>query len=421
MEKVIQVKNIGKKYLISHQGIQAYQTLREAISNSAKKILPKNRMAKSTIEVFWALRSISFDALAGERIGIIGRNGAGKSTLLKVLSRITEPTEGRAIIKGKVASLLEVGTGFHQELTGRENIFLNGSILGMTRANIKKKFNEIVEFAEIEKFLDTPVKRYSSGMYVRLAFAVAAYLEPDILLVDEILAVGDAQYQKKSLNKMESVSKDEGRTILFVSHNMSSISKLCSRCIWISEGKILMDDLSNKVVSNYLSSNLDKEGEILWNSDKTAPGDKDYIHFLSVKLFNSKRENTNAIYAEDAFYIELKYKVLKRMNISQIGFKIVASSGEALFYSGDMDLSSNKLIEREPGVYTSTCEIYPFLLNQGIHSISLYGHIPGYKILVEEENILSFEVLQKKDIGGYGKQPGLMRPKLKWDIELLEK
>ena len=417
MNTVVKIENLGKKYIISHQGTQEYQTLRETISDTAKKLLSSNKTQKGKKEEFWALRHVTFNVEKGERIGVIGKNGAGKSTLLKLLSRITEPTEGKVMIKGKVASLLEVGTGFHQELTGRENIFLNGSILGMSRNNIKKKFNEIVEFAEIEKFLDTPVKRYSSGMYVRLAFAIAAYLEPDILLVDEILAVGDAQYQKKSLNKMERVSKDEGRTVLFVSHNMSSVNKLCRRCLWISEGNIIMDDTSEKVISSYLSSNYEREGQINWDSINTAPGDKEYIYFTSVKILDFKGNSTSTVYAEDSFYIELKYKVLKKMNISQIGFKIIASSGEVIFFSGDVDLSSENTFERDPGDYISICEIDGFLLNQGIHSISLYGHIPGYKILVEEENILSFEVLQKKDMAGYGKQAGLIRPKLKWEIK----
>lgn len=249
MSTVITVENLSKKYTISHQKREEYSSLRDALTNSitslGKKILLPFRRTLihhsssliPTLEDFWALKDVSFEVKQGDRIGIIGRNGAGKSTLLKILSRITEPTAGSVRIKGRVASLLEVGTGFHPELTGRENIFLNGAILGMGREEIRRKFDEIVEFAEVEKFLDTPVKRYSSGMYVRLAFAVAAHLEPEILIVDEVLAVGDAQFQKKCLGKMEDVG-NEGRTVLFVSHNMAAIENICNQAVVLDKGKI---------------------------------------------------------------------------------------------------------------------------------------------------------------------------------------
>ena len=261
MDSVIKVENLGKKYLISHQRSARYSTLRESIAtgvkNSAKRSLSifnkKYRVVSNKKEEFWALKNVSFEIKEGERIGIIGRNGAGKSTLLKLLSRITEPAAGKFTIRGRVASLLEVGTGFHPELTGRENIFLDGAILGMTRNEIKSKFDEIVSFAEVEKFLDTPVKRYSSGMYVRLAFAVAAHLEPEILIVDEVLAVGDVQFQKKCLGKMQDVSTKEGRTILFVSHNMGAITALCNRGIYLSNGELMIDDTIENAVSEYLN------------------------------------------------------------------------------------------------------------------------------------------------------------------------
>lgn len=259
MNTVIKVDNLGKKYTIRHQQTERYTALRDVITRSFRnvggRLFSPLTGACSTSpdskEDFWALRDVSFEIRQGERVGIIGRNGAGKTTVLKLLSRITEPTTGRIEITGRVASLLEVGTGFHPELTGRENIFLNGAILGMSKGEIKKKFDEIIAFAEIEKFLDTPVKHYSSGMYVRLAFAVAAHLEPEILIVDEVLAVGDAQFQKKCLGKMEDVGK-EGRTVLFVSHNMSAISTLCARGIVLAEGKLLCDDNISTAISNYL-------------------------------------------------------------------------------------------------------------------------------------------------------------------------
>ena len=270
-DTVIRVENLGKKYIISHQqdGKASYKTLREAVTDSIKSIgsrviETKKNISSPNREEFWALNDVSFEIKQGDRVGIIGRNGAGKSTLLKVLSRITEPTNGRISIKGRVASLLEVGTGFHPELTGRENIYLNGAILGMSKVEIKKKFDEIVEFAEVEKFLDTPVKRYSSGMYVRLAFAVAAHLEPEILIVDEVLAVGDAQFQKKCLGKMQDVSESEGRTVLFVSHNMDAIQRLCSHCIMLERGKLIAKGDTASVLVSYLSSNSDQSLPNRW-------------------------------------------------------------------------------------------------------------------------------------------------------------
>ncbi|MCL4385557.1 MAG: ABC transporter ATP-binding protein [Actinobacteria bacterium] len=415
--KVIETKNLGKKYIISHQGISEYQTLRETITDKAKKIVKKRSYVIPKREEFWALKNVSFNVEQGERIGIIGRNGAGKSTILKLLSRITEPSEGQIKIKGKIASLLEVGTGFHPELTGRENIFLNGAILGMSRIDIKKKFDEIVAFAEIEKFLDTPVKRYSSGMYVRLAFSIAAHLEPDILLIDEVLAVGDAQFQKKSLGKMEEVSQQQERTILFVSHNMQSINKLCKRCIWLENGSIKEDGLSETVTFNYLNLGQNKESEVNWLSEASAPGDKEYIYIKSIKIKNSNNTSTSVIFAEEDFFIEIEYVVLKTLNISQIGICLLTSEGELIFQSGDTDLSGLEIQERKPGNYISRCKIPGFLLNQGYYNISLFGHIPGIKMIINTDSILSFEIVQRYNLGGYGKQPGFLRPKLEWEIE----
>jgi lipopolysaccharide transport system ATP-binding protein len=254
---IIKVENISKEFTIAHETREGYTALRDVVAQKAKKIFsfPKHLRAGKTIvtkESFWALKDVSFDIYEGDRIGIIGRNGAGKSTLLKILSRITEPSSGRISIRGRVASLLEVGTGFHPELTGRENIFLNGAILGMSRAEIRSKFDEIVDFAEVEKFLDTPVKRYSSGMYVRLAFSVAAHLEPEILVIDEVLAVGDAQFQKKCLGKMQDVSRNEGRTVLFVSHNMGVIVQLCQKAVLLKNGTLVTADETKKVIDQYM-------------------------------------------------------------------------------------------------------------------------------------------------------------------------
>ncbi len=254
---IIQAENISKSFIISHETKAGYNSLGELVGEYARRLFRKGKQASTTLtnEEFWALKGINFEINRGDRVGIIGRNGAGKSTLLKVLSRITEPTLGRIQINGRVASLLEVGTGFHPELTGRENIFLNGAILGMSRSEIRKKFDEIVSFAEVEQFLDTPVKRYSSGMYVRLAFAVAAHLEPEILIVDEVLAVGDAQFQKKCLGKMEDVSKNEGRTVLFVSHNIASIKSLCNKGFLLESGVKKFAGTMNETIHQYLSLN----------------------------------------------------------------------------------------------------------------------------------------------------------------------
>ena len=274
-EAVITVENLSKRYLIEHspdaQGYKRYTALRDVIGaevrNFARRAVAASRGRQAfrmrEVDEFWALKDVSFEVKRGEVLGIIGRNGAGKSTLLKILSRITEPTAGRVTLRGRVASLLEVGTGFHPELTGRENIYLNGAILGMSRAEIRRKFDEIVAFAEVEKFLDTPVKRYSSGMYVRLAFAVAAHLEPEILVVDEVLAVGDAEFQKKCLGKMDDVSRREGRTVLFVSHNMSIISTLCPNAIWLDRGSVCQLGRTGEVIKEYMVQGMSNSGVVV--------------------------------------------------------------------------------------------------------------------------------------------------------------
>jgi lipopolysaccharide transport system ATP-binding protein len=275
-DSIISVENLSKKYRLRHQTGERYTTLRDTLAAKAKSLFGRSGSQPSTLnprpssEDFWALKGVSFDVKQGEVVGIIGRNGAGKSTLLKILSRITEPTEGRVTLRGRVASLLEVGTGFHPELTGRENIFLNGAILGMSRAEIRKKFDEIVAFAEVEKFLDTPVKRYSSGMYVRLAFAVAAHLEPEILIVDEVLAVGDQQFQKKCLGRMGEVARG-GRTVLFVSHNMTAVMALCRRSLLLDSGGLLFDGEVTRATDLYSSSGHMDEISCSWhNSDKSG-------------------------------------------------------------------------------------------------------------------------------------------------------
>jgi lipopolysaccharide transport system ATP-binding protein len=300
---IIQVEGVGKRYLIKHQQREKYTTLRDTIMRKVASWVRPSANDADSIEEFWALRELSFEIEQGERVGVIGRNGAGKSTLLKLLSRITEPTTGRIGIKGRLASLLEVGTGFHPELTGRENVFLNGAILGMHRHEIQRKFDQIVQFAEVEKFLDTPVKRYSSGMYVRLAFSVAAHLEPEILVVDEVLAVGDMQFQKKCLTKMEEVSKHDGLTLLFVSHNLGIVSQLCNTGIFLKEGRLVRKDPIEQVMRTYLANN---------ESDSVFTGkDDDQKDFIvqSVKIIDAEGNINAELMTSDTVTVEIGVKI----------------------------------------------------------------------------------------------------------------
>jgi lipopolysaccharide transport system ATP-binding protein len=312
-DTVIQVENLGKKYILGHQqeGHSRYVALRDVVSEGAKSVVrrlrhPGKRRPNPNQEEFWALKDVSFEVKQGEVVGIIGRNGAGKSTLLKILSRITEPTEGRIKLRGRVASLLEVGTGFHPELTGRENIFLNGAILGMSRAEINRKFDEIVEFAEVSRFLDTPVKRYSSGMYVRLAFAVAAHLEPEILVVDEVLAVGDIAFQKKCLRKMGDISKQEGRTILFVSHQMESIQNLCQEGLLLGKGRLISQDNILQVIQRYLDSAKEVANKSLKDREDRRGSGK--IRFTEVYFCNSSGQAVSAFLSGSESIICLRYE-----------------------------------------------------------------------------------------------------------------
>lgn len=300
-DSIIKVEHLSKSFVIAHEAKERYTSLRDVIAQQAKQMLGRRPRNTGTREEFWALNDVSFEIAQGDRVGIIGRNGAGKSTLLKILSRITEPTKGRIEINGRVASLLEVGTGFHPELTGRENIFLNGAILGMSRAEIRAKFDEIVAFAEVEKFLDTPVKRYSSGMYVRLAFAVAAHLEPEILVVDEVLAVGDAQFQKKCLGKMQDVSNQQGRTVLFVSHNMGLISQLCQKAILLKAGSLIQFDSTRNVIDNYVL-NLKSDSNV-YNASETTKEKK--IFFEKIETKREGGDNAENFDFNESVYLRL--------------------------------------------------------------------------------------------------------------------
>ena len=305
----VMVKGIGKRYKIG-VAQQRQDTLRDVLVAGARKIgnaFRRDKIAKATVDHIWALRDVSFEVKQGSAIGIIGRNGAGKSTLLKILSRVTEPTEGYGELRGRVGSLLEVGTGFHPELTGRENIFLNGAILGMTRKEISARFDEIVDFSEVEKFIDTPVKRYSSGMYLRLAFAVAAHLEPEILVVDEVLAVGDADFQRKCLGKMGDVA-ESGRTVLFVSHNMSAILRLTEETIVLDKGRVIKRAPSAEAVDFYLNRGMSKLGERYWEADE-VPANATPFRPLAIRVVDKDGVTSDSLRSVDPITIEIDYEL----------------------------------------------------------------------------------------------------------------
>ena len=390
-DTVIRVENLGKKYIIGHQKQERYTSLRDVITDKVKSfgqvLSRKDQQEDPTHEEFWALKDVSFEIKQGDRVGIIGRNGAGKSTLLKILSRITEPTEGKISINGRVASLLEVGTGFHPELTGRENIFLNGAILGMDRVEIKRKFDEIVAFAEVEKFLDTPVKRYSSGMYVRLAFAVAAHLEPEILIVDEVLAVGDAAFQKKCLGKMEDVSQ-EGRTVLFVSHNMVALTKLCQRAIWLINGTVDSEGKAEEIASHYLSYNVESSGEITLQQQQH---EEHHFCFQKVFLVNSQEFVSSTFDIREPIKVCIRYKVTQIIPGLEISLKVVNSFGISIFKT---DRSSYLLDSLKEGEYVSEIEIPSLFLSPDIYTITVASYVSNIKVIAIHENLLSFEVVE---------------------------
>ncbi len=416
MSAVIAVEGLSKKYLIGHQPRERYTALRDVLAEGARKaagrlLHPRRRHARPEIEEFWALQDVSFDVRQGERVGIIGRNGAGKSTLLKVLSRITEPTAGRVKIRGRVASLLEVGTGFHPELTGRENIFLNGAILGMGRAEIRNKFDDIVAFAEVERFLDTPVKRYSSGMYVRLAFAVAAHLEPEILIVDEVLAVGDAQFQKKCLGKMEDAGR-EGRTILFVSHNMAMVSNLCHKGMVMQAGRLAFEGPISEAVLKYYEA---AEGEAAarrgYESETAA--------LLAAEIGGPRQGRELTLH--DTLTIRMRYRIKRQVAGRCVpNFHFFAPDGSCIFVS-----NADNVGHLPPGEYVAECVVPPNLLNEGTYfvgvALTTYFDEGPFEVEYFDRNALSFNVIdpmdQRSNRYGYaGPMPGVVRPTLAWNI-----
>ena len=423
MKPIIEVKGLSKRYKL---GVFNAKTLRE----EAEAFLARFSRGKqgtggreqgsgnssTPADEFWALRDVSFDVQPGEVIGVIGRNGAGKSTLLKILSRITEPTSGEARIRGRVASLLEVGTGFHPELTGRENVFLNGAILGMSKQEIRNKFDEIVAFAEIEKFIDTPVKRYSSGMYVRLAFAVAAHLEPEILIVDEVLAVGDASFQKKCLGKMKEVSGQDGRTVLFVSHNMTAVQSLCSRGVLMKNGQTAFIGDTEECVRQNLTAGGQLPTEAKWDDVEKAPGNEK-VRILGIRAVSKRTDGQDASLFDMAtpVDIEIRVRVFKKC-VFHTTLHFQSDQGITAFTSGGLPPRDHNQ-QTEPGEYRLVCQIPAHLLNEGGYSIRLLLVEDGTRATTVLDDIVGFDVkdLALRPVGSWhGREPGPVRPLLVW-------
>lgn len=405
MSAIITVDKLGKQYHIGSR--RPYKTLRESIMN-----LMSMSFQSEPSHTIWALKDVSFEVKKGEILGIIGKNGAGKSTLLKILSRITEPTDGEARIRGRVGSLLEVGTGFHPELTGRENVYLNGAILGMTRSEIKRKFDEIVDFAEVGKFLDTPVKRYSSGMYVRLAFAVAAHLEPEILIVDEVLAVGDAQFQKKCLGKMGDVAK-EGRTVLFVSHNMQAVSTLTSKCLVMSTGKILFAGNTSEAISKYLSEGRSE------NSYYTTKPSKEKPSITKVKVVTSLPNNTQV--NGDPMEIQIEVNTPYSVGGAAVAFQAMNSLNVPILHLWVFD--SERAFCREQGTYRLVCKIpKTHLYMEKYHLTVHFGDSATGKKLETLEDVCPFEVVMYGKPRDYNWVNGTCTyiEDCQWDVEHLK-
>jgi lipopolysaccharide transport system ATP-binding protein len=420
MKPIIRVEGVAKQYRIGVREA-SYQTLRESLVSAVRSPLDRlRRQHPSRGETIWALRDVSFDLQPGEIVGIIGHNGAGKSTLLKILSHITEPTRGRVELYGRIGSLLEVGTGFHPELTGRENVYLNGAVLGMKRAEVARKFDEIVAFSEIEKFIDTPVKWYSSGMYLRLAFSVAAHLDPEILVLDEVLAVGDASFQQKSLNKMHEIM-GQGRTILFVSHNMQSITRMCKRVIYLSNGRILDDGPTHRVASAYLSARLKLSARREWPNPAEAPGN-DIARLRAVRVRNADGEVASTVNIHQPVRIEMDFEVLRPGHVLVPNYHFFNEEGIYVFVSSDQNPQWRRT-PRPAGHYTSTLCIPGNFLSEGTLMVgAAVSTLSPVRIHFYEKDVVAFQVIDRRAEGSArgdyaGDFPGVVRPLLPWEDE----
>lgn len=422
----IQVENLGKVYRLG-QGVGRgrYRSARDSVARAGAVVAGRLRRAASRGEAdgdsgesrdFWALHGVSFEVQRGEVVGVIGRNGAGKSTLLKILSQITEPTAGRVKIAGRVASLLEVGTGFHPELTGRENIYLNGAILGMSRRDIRRQLDEIVAFAEVERFVDTPVKHFSTGMYLRLAFSVAAHLEPDILLVDEVLAVGDAAFQAKCMGRMGEVA-GSGRTVLLVSHNLGAISKLCSSAVWLDKGAVASRGSAREAVVNYLRSSAGSAGERIWIEGIANAGVREF-ELLGARILDPSGAPTAALTSDQPFSIELEYRVHEPLTDCRVGFLLGTLDGTILWEAYDTDRGQHSG-RRLPGRHVARCTIPGGILNDGLYALTVNAGMPNVKNLAHVEGALTVRVEGGIDtaVALQDKRQGLLRPTLFWESE----
>jgi len=428
-EVAIRAEGLSKRYRIG-SAEESHETLvgglMSLFSQPAKNLRSLSRLAKfegdedDADDVIWALRDVTFDVKEGEVIGIIGRNGAGKSTLLKILTRITRPTRGRAIIRGSVQSLLEVGTGFHKELTGRENVFLNGAVLGMPAREIRRKFDEIVDFSGVEKFIDTPVKRYSTGMRVRLAFSVAAHLEPEVLLVDEVLSVGDEEFQRKCLGKMDEVA-GRGRTVLFVSHNLQSVTRLCQRALLLSGGHVVMDAPAHETVAEYLSAGAGGTAERVWEDHEEAPGG-DVVRLRAVRIVKDTGEISDAIDTREGFRMEMEYEVVRPGHDLRMNFT-VWNHEEGVVAFSVFDLDKEWRERRRPeGRYRTSARVPGNLLGDGMFTVDASLALRAGAVQYSEKSAVAFQVIDPLDgetaRGDWGGQiPGVVRPKLDWTTE----
>lgn len=411
MKPIIKVENLSKRYKIGRSN--AHGSIRDAVYGVIRSPLSLIRRKGKSEEAFWAIRDVSFEVMPGEVVGIVGRNGAGKSTLLKILSRITEPTVGRVDFYGRVASLLEVGTGFHPELTGRENIYLNGAILGMKRSEIERKFAEIVDFSEIEKFIDTPVKHFSSGMYVRLAFAVAAHLDPEILIVDEVLAVGDFAFQNKCLERMHEFGRS-GRTVIFVTHDLSVLSRLCQKGIFLSEGRVVAEGEMKSVIKCYLNSGLSPRQE--WTSTDTMSDVLTRgLAIRNVRVLSSRNVLTDVFQANEPCIIEVTYQVSGPDVSSRISLEIETGEGEIVLTTTDCDSKGGADLLREPGIYTCRCIIPPHFLAPGAYFVTAAASRTDR---VEWDRVAKALMFQISEIGSLylvDARPGMIAPILNWE------
>lgn len=412
----VQVEGLGKQYRIGGMP-SGYQTLRDTLADGLRSLGKRER--KDRHETIWALRDVSFELERGRALGIIGRNGAGKTTLLKILSRVTEPTEGLARIRGRVGSLLEVGTGFHPELTGRENIYLNGAILGMKREEINRKLDEIVSFAEVEKFIDTPIKRFSSGMQLRLAFSVAAHLEPEILVVDEVLAVGDAEFQRKCVGKMGDVAR-QGRTVLFVSHDMSAILRLTEEAILLDEGRIVMRADSPSAVDHYMTSGMSDAGEMLWDADDPQVAAAAPFRPIALRVIDSQGRQTEQVLANEPFSVEFEYELEQDIKGLRVGLYLFTSRGEPVFTSFDTDdpEAYETYGVRGAGRYRSRCRMPSHFLNEGRFVLGVNASSFRIRSYFTDEHALRFTVDPTGIPGAQWaeRRHGPVRPALEWEI-----